>query len=198
VAGDTRILITLENWERSFVMAALVQRFALVVAILLGTVTSWAQGSVSELIVQLKTAQGDDLMRVIDALGQSHSDKAVQPLIDIFDVPNIGLRESQFIVVALGKLKDARAIPSLSSAWSYLKTVDLGDESKFPLEVVARYQVLREEIIDAFGQIGGEAATRILISATQDDQKRIVERACQALSRLKYKDIKSLPCSSSP
>lgn len=174
-------------------MTKLASTFALLVAIV-GTGTSWPQLSVSDLLEQLKTAQGDELMRVIGALGRSHSERALQPLLDMFDFPHISLPESHYIVVALGELKDGRAIPRLSDAWIYFKTRDFGDESRFPLEVVARYQVLREAIVDTLGQIGGDVAIEILISATRDDQKGVVEHACRALTRLKLKDKARLNC----
>lgn len=158
------------------------------------TSISWAQPSISDLLDQLKTAQGDDLMRVIASLGKSHDKRAVQPLLDLFDFPNIGMRQSHYIVVALGELKDSRAIPRLSDAWIYLKFKDFDDDSKYPLEVVAQYQVLRESIIDALGQIGGDKSIEILVSATRDNQRRVVVHACRALKRLKYKDVESSNC----
>jgi PBS lyase HEAT-like repeat-containing protein len=119
------------------------------------------------------------------SLGQSHDRRAVGPLLVRLDVTHIGMPESRHIVVALGKLRDARAIPALSDDWIYLKTHDLGS-SQFPVEVVAQYQLLREATVDALGQIGGDGAIAILISATQDDQGMMAEHACQALSQLHY------------
>jgi HEAT repeat protein len=174
-------------------MTKSVTRLVLLVALILGTGAAWAQTSVPALLSQLKTAQGEDLMRVIEALGQSHDKRAVEPLLAIFDVRHTGMPQSRYIVVALGRLKDARAISALSDAWIYLKTNDLGT-SEFPPEVVARHQLLREAIIDALGQIGGDNAIAILVSATRDDQDRVVEHACRALTRLRYDGMASLNC----
>lgn len=174
-------------------MTMLVGRLFLLVAFILGTGTTWAQTSVSDLLDQLKTAEGDDLMRVIEALGQSHDRRAVEPLLVIFDVPRTGMPQSRYIVVALGELKDARAIPTLSDAWIYLKTHESLGDKQFPRVAVA-YMMLREAIVDALGKIGGDVAIEILISATRDDEERVVRQACRALTRLKYKGMSGLNC----
>lgn len=181
-------------------MPSLVSRCLLFAALFFGAGAVWARTSVSDLIQQLKTTQGEDRLPIIRALGESHDAKAVEPLLEIFDVSGASMVDSHFVVVALGELKDERAIPSLTDAWIYLTTgkgAALGDESQFPLEVIARYQVLRESIIHSLGQIGGGNAVKVLVSATQDGDKRIVAQACSELASQKYKNIKSLPCSTS-
>jgi hypothetical protein len=171
-----------------------VMRVVLLLAIVPGTGATWAKPSVSELREQLKAAQGDDLLGVIKALGESHSGQAVQPLLEIFDVPHIGLPEARYIAMALGELRDARAVPYLSNAWIFLKSSGLEDRS-MPVEVVARSQLARRAIVDALGKIGGDGVIDILVEAARGDGDfLIVEHACQALRRLKPKAMVGLNC----
>jgi HEAT repeat protein len=180
-------------------MTSLVRKPVLFAAFCVMAAALWAKDSVSDLIAQLKTTQGEDRLPIIRALGESHDAKAVEPLLGIFDVPQSSMVDSRYIVIALGELKDARAVPNLTDAWIYLtagRGAKLGTND-LPVEVVVRYQLLRESIIHAFGQIGGDDAVRILVSATRDGDGRIVGRACAELAQRRYKDTKSLPCSAS-
>lgn len=156
---------------------------ALLILFALGPKATAAQ-SVSEQIQQLATAQGDDRIRLIDALGKSRSRQAVQPLVEILDPPHVGMRETRFVVIALGEIRDSRAVPALREAWTYFKSNDMGG-TQFPVEVVVQYQLVRESIIVALDRIGGDQALDVIESATQDKQKQVVKLACDSLRRLR-------------
>jgi HEAT repeat protein len=165
-----------------------VKTFFLLAVFILGADKSLAaKPSVSELLDQLKTAQGDDLIRVIGALGESRSKRAVEPLLAIFDVPRISMPESYAIATALGRLRDADAVPALVEAWVYLKAhEDTLGNSDLSIQVAARYDLLRLAIVDALGQIGGDDAIEVLVAATHDKRYFLMqEHACEALKRLK-------------
>lgn len=169
-------------------MTRYVKTFCLLVVFILGTgASSAAKPSVSELLDQLKTAQGEDLIRVIGALGESRSKRAVEPLLLIFDVPRTSMPESYAVATALGKLQDADAVPALVEAWHYLKAhEDTLGNSDLSIQMAARYDLLRLAIVNALGQIGGDNAIEILIAATHDKRYFLIpEHACQALKRLK-------------
>jgi HEAT repeat protein len=145
---------------------------------------SLAQVPVKDLAARLgKTPEGQEQFKVIEDLGLSGSPDAVAPLLDLFDIRNHGMPQSHYIVIALGRLADGRAIPELTEAWRYLRSPQF-DSPALPVEFVARMQLVQEGILDAFGNIGGPLSIIPLASASHDRERRLAVRACRALVRL--------------
>ncbi len=142
-----------------------------------------AAGKVKKLINRLTGAAGADQTRVITALGAADSDEdeAAAALIAIFDIRKGPPRQSAAVVAALGRLKDKRAVAPLTDAWDYLNTLRLR------MELPPHLQILRASIVESLGLIADRRAIPVFMSALEDPDKLVVQRACEALGRAREK-----------
>ncbi len=157
--------------------------FAALLALGLLASSAAAASKVKKLINRLGPATGADQTRVITALGAADSDEdeAAAALIAVFDVRKAPPRHSAAVVAALGRLKDKRAVVPLTDAWDYLNTLRLR------MELPAHLQVLRASVVESLGLIGDRRALPVLLSALEDPDGLVVQRACAALGRMREK-----------
>lgn len=146
-------------------------------------VPAGAASKVQKLINRLAGASGPEQDRVITALGaaESDEDEAAAALIAVFDVRKGPPRQSAAVVAALGRLKDKRAVVPLIDAWDYLNTLRLR------MELPPHLQVLRASIVESLGRIGDRRANPIFMSALEDPDGLVAQRACEALGRAREK-----------
>lgn len=145
---------------------------------------AFARTRVKPLIEKLEKAQGPEQIHVVEALGRTGSKDAVSPLLDLFDVRKAPPKLTAALVVALGRLKDERAVDALIGAWDYLNSMRLAMESDFP----AHLQILRAAVVESLGQIGGARVVPILHDALQDKDQLVVARAAAALGAMRDRD----------
>lgn len=141
-----------------------------------------AKVRVNRLLKELKTAQGEEQLRVVAALGKSGRREAVEPLLSLFDIRKASPRLSAGIVKALGPLGDERAVETLIGAWDYLNSLRLQME-----ELPGPLQVLRASLIESLGMIGGKRAVSVLHDALEDGDSLVVRKAAWGLGRLRDK-----------
>lgn len=144
-----------------------------------------AKSRTDRLLERLPSASGEERLHVITALGRAQPRKALEPLLDLFDIRNSGPRESTVIVRALGRLGRKRAVVPLMQSWDYLNSLRLRDE------LPVRLKILRAEIVSSLGEIGGSRSRPLLRQALRDSDLKVVEKACEALGRIR--DRKSVP-----
>lgn len=140
-----------------------------------------ARPRVKSLARQLKTAKGDDQIRVIEALGRTRRKEAVEPLLAIYDERKNSPRVTAALIDALGELRDERAADALIGTWDFLNSLRLQMQADFP----AHLQVLRASVAEALGKAGGARALPVLHDAVQDKDALVVGRAAAALGQLK-------------
>jgi HEAT repeat protein len=129
------------------------------------------------------TGKTEDRVRLAPALGRMKDRKAVDALLNAFDIRRANPRETAAIVEALGRAGDPRAVAELAGAEDYLRSMrlQLGD-------LPAHLQVLRGRILEALGRLGGDQAVSILEESVNDKDPRVVEEAVRGLGRLQIKD----------
>lgn len=142
-----------------------------------------AASKVRKLINRLGASSGTEQLRVIAVLGGLDDDQeeAAAALLTFFDIRKASPRQSSAVVAALGRLGDKRAARPLSDAWDYLNTLRLR------MELPAHLQILRAGIIESLGRIGAPGTLQVLLSAAEDPDPLVVQRAAEALGRLKEK-----------
>jgi HEAT repeat protein len=135
-------------------------------------------------LADFESGQTEDRIRLAPALGRMKDKKAVDALLNAFDVRRSSPRETAAIVEALGRSGDPRAVSEIAAADDYLRsmTLQMG-------ELPPQLQVLRGSILEAFGRLGGEQAVSILEEAVNEKDPRVVEEAVRALGRLQIKDV---------
>lgn len=136
--------------------------------------------NVSKLLKKLRTAEGEEQVRVIKALGRAGKRRATPELIRLLDVEKNAPRQSAALIEALGRLGDERAAPALLAAWAYL------DEAIGRVPDAASLQIVREELPEAVGRVGTEAGRDRLLRALRDGSNpRMVEKAARGLGELR-------------
>lgn len=148
-------------------------------------VPAQAKPSVDRLLSDLETAQGDARLRVIRALGRSGKAKAAEALLSRFDVRKDGPSLSAVIAEALGRLRAKSAREPLAQAWAYLE--GLRGAGELPPELLG----LRLALLAALGEVGGDAASEILLRTLGDKDPAAARAAVLGLGRLK--DRKAVP-----
>jgi HEAT repeat protein len=135
------------------------------------------------LLSEFDSGKDEDRIRLAPALGREKDKKAVEALLNAFDIRRANPRVTAAIVEALGRAGDPRAVAELATAEDYLRsmTLQLG-------ELPAHLQVLRVGILEALGRLGGEQAVAILEESVNDKDPRVVEEAVRGLGRLQVKD----------
>lgn len=135
------------------------------------------------LLSEFESGKTEDRVRLAPALGRQKDKKAVDALLNAFDIRRANPRETAAIVEALGRSGDPRAVAEIATANDYLRsmTLQLGD-------LPAHLQLLRGTILEALGRLGGDQSVSILEEAVNDKDPRIVEEAVRGLGRLQVKD----------
>lgn len=149
----------------------------------LSAVPARAREREKTLISDFESGKLEDRIRLAPALGRMKDKKAVDALLNAFDIRRSNPRETAAIVDALGEAGDARAVDEISAANDYLKsmTLQLG-------ELPAQLQVLHGKLLAALGRLGGDQAVAVLEEAVNDKDPRVVEEAVRSLGRLQIKD----------
>jgi HEAT repeat protein len=134
-------------------------------------------------IADFEAGKDEERIRLAPALGRMKGKKAVDALLAAFDIRAANPRETSAVVEALGRSGDPRAVPEIATANDYLRsmTLQLGD-------LPAHLQVLRGEILEALGRLGGEQAVSILEESVNDKDPRVVQEAVRGLGRLQIKE----------
>jgi HEAT repeat protein len=145
--------------------------------------TAQARPRLKPLIEKLKTAKGQELVSVVDAIGRTGRPEAVGPLLEIYDAHKNSPRLTTALVAAFGALKDEKAVDPLVGTWDYLNSLRLQMQGDFP----AHLQILRAGIVEALGDIGGDRVLPVLHDAVQDKDQLVVGRAAAALGKLRDK-----------
>lgn len=147
---------------------------------LIAAAPAWARTGAGGLIKKLKTAQGEEKVRVIEALGRSGKRKAVKPLLELLDVRGGSPRVNAAVVRALGKLGDLEAAEPLAGAWAQLNILrrEMGE---FP----GQLETMRADVVEALGWIGGPRAGAVLGDALRDEDTLVVQKAAWGLGRLR-------------
>jgi len=101
------------------------------------------------------------------ALGRARWKDAVPALIAQLDTPHRELR--RLAVLALGQMRDTRALPALSSLYQ-AKALKTDDDPG-----------LRESIVESIARIGGEGSVPVLMAAATDRDVRVRYTARDAL-----------------
>ena len=101
------------------------------------------------------------------ALGRARWTDAVPALIAQLDTPHRELR--RLTVLALGQMRDARALPALSNLYQ-AKALKTDDDPS-----------LRENIVESIARIGGEGSVPVLMAAATDRDVRVRYTARDAL-----------------
>jgi HEAT repeat protein len=135
------------------------------------------------MLAEFASGKTEDRIRLAPALGRLKDKKAVDALLNAFDIRRASPRETAAIIDALGQSGDSRAVAEIATANDYLRsmTLQLGD-------LPAHLQVLRGKILEALGRLGGDQAVSILEESVNDKDPRIVEEAVRGLGRLQIKD----------
>jgi len=154
---------------------------ALACLLLLLPAAAFAKTRLKDLIRQFEGGKVEDRLRLAPALGHSKEKKAVDALINAFDIKQGNPRETAVLVDALGRAGDPRAAESLVGAWDYLRSMML------QMELPGHLQVLRWKILEALSRLGGEQVVSILSESLNDKDPRVVEEAVRGLGRLQVK-----------
>lgn len=149
--------------------------------LLLWPAAASAKTRLKDLIRRFEGGKTEDRLRLAPALGHSKEKKAVDALINAFDIKRSNPRETTAIVDALGRAGDPRAVESLIVAWDYLRSMML------QMELPGNLQVLRWKILEALSRLGGEQVVGILSESLNDRDPRVVEEAVRGLGRLQVK-----------
>ena len=140
-----------------------------------------AKTRLKDVLRQFEGGKLEDRLRLAPALGHAKEKKAVDALINAFDIKRGNPRETAAIVEALGRAGDPRAVESLVGAMDYLRSMML------QMELPGHLQVLRWKILEALSRLGGEQTVGILSEALNDRDPRVVEEAVRGLGRLQVK-----------
>lgn len=158
-------------------------RLAVLALLALSAVPARAKEREKTVIADFESGKTEDRIRLAPALGRIKDKKAVDALLDAFDIRRASPRETAAVLDALGEAGDPRAVEEIAAANDYLRsmTLQLG-------ELPAQLQVLRLKILGALGRLGGDQAVSILEEAVNDKDPRVVEEAVRGLGRLQIKD----------
>ena len=149
----------------------------------LTAVSARAKEREKTVLSDFETGKTEDRIRLAPALGRMKDKKAVDALLNAFNIRRANPRETAAIVEALGRAGDPRAVAELAGAEDYLRSMSLqlGD-------LPAHLQILRGNILEALGRLGGDQAVSILEESVNDKDPRVVEEAVRGLGRLQIKD----------
>jgi HEAT repeat protein len=164
-------------------LAALLALAALAAFAALSAVPARAKEREKTVLSDFEAGKTEDRVRLAPALGLMKDKKAVDALLNAFDIRRANPRESAAIVEALGRSGDPRAVEALAGAEDYLRSMSLQLG-----ELPAHLQVLRVAILEALGRLGGDQAVSILEESVNDKDPRVVEEAVRGLGRLQIKD----------
>ncbi len=156
---------------------------ALAVLAALSAAPARAKEREKTVLAEFESGKAEDRIRLAPALGRMKDKKAVDALLNAFDIRRSNPRETSAIIDALGRSGDPRAVAEIATANDYLRsmTLQLGD-------LPAHLQVLRGAILEALGRLGGEQAVSILEESVNDKDPRVVQVAVRGLGRLQIKD----------
>jgi HEAT repeat protein len=161
-----------------------VPRLALAAVLaVLGAVPAKAKEREKTVISDFESGKTEDRILLAPVLGRLKDKKAVDALLNAFNIRRASPRETAAVVEALGRSGDPRAVSEIAAAEDYLRsmTLQLGD-------LPAHLQILRLKILEALGRLGGDQAVSILEESVNDKDPRVVEEAVRALGRLQVKD----------
>jgi HEAT repeat protein len=127
------------------------------------------------LIKQLQTTSGERQIRVIRALGRSGKNKAVPPLLGVFDLRNQSLWQTAAVIEALGRLESRKAMAALIEAWKELQPA--GEQVR----------LLRAALPEALSRIGGDEAKALLLAALDEKDDSVLEAVVRGLGKLEEK-----------
>lgn len=153
------------------------------IAALLLSIPASAKPKEKELIQAFATGKAEERVRLAAALGRMGEKKAVEALINAFDIRQGGAKESAAIIDALGRSGDPRALEPLLGAWDYMRSLSLQMG-----ELPGQLQAARYKLLEALGRLGGDPAVAVLSEALNDKDTRAVEEAVRSLGRLQVKD----------
>jgi len=142
-----------------------------------------ARPKVKELIARFKAASGDERVALAEALGRTQDKAAVDALMLAFDVRKGSPREMTAIAEGLGRAGDSRASAELAAADDYLRSAAVEMSGLTPA-----LEALRVAVLGAAGRCSGPASVRLLESALNDDDPRVVVEAERGLGRLRVTD----------
>jgi HEAT repeat protein len=134
-----------------------------------GAFAGWQFARVSSEVGKLKDADATIRQKAADALGQSKSSRAVEPLIAALDDPDFGVQNRA--AIALGEIKDSRAIQPLmtiitDAAKNGKPKKGPDDEYSYTDEQRSRRDVA-QNAAEALGNLGAPARD-VLMAAFKD------------------------------